>query len=174
MPNNATLITIGIIAMSAIVASAFVSYNLNVDHLNSIVSSSDQSVTTSLSSYLSTSTITTTVTTNGMGTITKASTIYPIPSNVTVLLNSQGYTSYSINAGSFSASGTIYARNQSFVITPVYQNENISINISLTNVSGPCVSYQSANVYLFVNDTVVSQANVICSTNPNATIDYTL
>ncbi|HVB13091.1 MAG TPA: hypothetical protein VNE86_08140 [Nitrososphaerales archaeon] len=129
--------------------------------------------TTSISTITTTSVLTHTTTSTSVSTSTEI--LYPIPENVTVYLidGGGGITNYAISAGSISDSGSISSQ-ETFLVSPVYQNESITVSISLTSVYGSCLSGQIANLFLYINNSVVSQSSASCGPNVNAQISYVL
>ena len=186
---------IAAIAVVAVILTAFGSYYYTATPLNAQVSSyqtsvsSYQSVVSSMSAHPSTTTIysTTTQTTTSISITTTTSIttqtetsisvststeiVYPIPDNVTVSIVPSGeFTNYAINAGSYSSSGSTGGQ-KSFSISPVYQNETITISIVL---SCPGSTGPSASAFLYINSAVVSQTSVACGGNTNGQISYVL
>lgn len=176
MPSSSV---VGVIAIVALILGAFGTYAVTTIPLNAQVSSyqtsvsSYQSVVSSMSAHPSTTTVyaTTTQTTTSITTTTSTVTSYPIPDNVTVMVAPSGeFTDYSINAGSYSSSGST-GSEKIFSVSPVYQNEPITISITL---SCPGSTGPSASAYLYVNSTLVSQTSVACGGNTNGEISYVL
>ena len=179
---------IGVIAIVAIIASAFGSYYVTSNPLNSQISSY-QSVVSSMSSHPSTTTftstststttvlltttiiLTSTITATSISTTTSSTTYYPIPNNVTVIVSSSGaFMNYAINAGSYSTSGSLSGQ-QTFSISPTYQSETISIS---TTLNCPGSTGPTGSAYLYVNSTLVSQSDVACGGTTTGNISYVL
>jgi hypothetical protein len=129
------------------------------------------STQTQTSVSTSTQTNTQTITQTSTTTLTSTSLVYPIPMNVTVYIAVGGEApNYAIQAGSYSVSGSLGA-SQSFSITPVFQNEVISISISLPcpGSSGP-----TASATLYVNGSSVARSSVACGGTTSGQISYVL
>jgi hypothetical protein len=166
MPSG-SLVALSIVVI--IVGVAFASYYqtsaADVTSLHSVVSSMSANPFTT--TIFSTETTTTTSTSISTRTVTS----YPIPDNVTAVIAPSGqFVSYSINAGAYTSSGSLGSQ-QTYSITPVYQNELVAVGISLNcpGSTGP-----SAAAYLYVNGSLVSQANVACGGNSSGQISYVL
>jgi hypothetical protein len=102
---------------------------------------------------------------------TYTSTVYPIPDNVTVYIVASGQAeNYAVNAGSYSASGSL-GSPQTLLVSPVYQGEtiNISITLSCPGSTGP-----SGYASLYVNNALVSHTNVVCGGTTTGQISYVL
>jgi hypothetical protein len=123
------------------------------------------SLITSTTTQIATTTTTATVTTTTM------TSIYPVPLNVTVYVAPSGqFLNYAIQAGSYSASGSL-GTPQSFTVSPVFQNEAITINISL---SCPGSTGPSGSATLYLNGAAVARSNVACGGSTNGQILYVL
>ncbi len=149
-------------------------YSLSLAKTETVTRTTTQEVTT-VQTSLSTSTWTTTqyVTQVQTTLLTSTSTtsVYPIPKNVTVSLLASGqFANYAINAGSYSASGSL-GDQQSFSVTPVFQGETITVSITLNcpGSTGP-----TATASLYVDGTLVSRTSVACGGTTTGQISYIL
>jgi hypothetical protein len=142
------------------------SLNSTVITLNLQITSIEQRPPTTI-----TQVVTSTTTSISRTTLTVTTSIYPIPSNVTVyVVPSSMFVNYAISAGSYSNSGSS-GSPQSFPISPVFQGETITVSISngCGGSTGP-----SATAKLYVNGALVSQTSIACGGNSNGQISYVL
>jgi hypothetical protein len=156
---------IAIIAIVAVVATSAGSYYFAATPLSAIVSSyqtsitSYESVVSSFSAHPSTTTIfsTMTQTTTSTSVTTSTKTYYPVPSNITVLFDSSGsFLSYRIDTPFNGWGGQTFANSFSQDITPIYNNEWISVQASC---SSSCSNRTNFSALLLVNDYPVAVAS---------------
>ncbi len=126
---------------------------------------------TQTSEVVSTSVVSETTTQTSFITSTSTSLVYPVPMNVTVYVAPSGqFMNYAIQAGSYSASGSI-GSPQSFSVSPVFQNEVITVSITL---SCPGSTGPTGSATLYVNGAVASRSNVACGGDTTGQISYVL
>jgi hypothetical protein len=117
-------------------------------------------------------TVSTTVTATSVTTSISTSSVYPLPTNVTVaFVNVVGYYQYTIQVGSSfnSSEGT---GPYSLRINGVFPGESFTITARTGDISG-CHTGQMLTMRLWVNGFMVSQSDTSCGTNP-ASITYTV
>ena len=178
---NASIL--GVLIVVAIIGASFGSYYLTASPLQSKVASY-QSEISSMSANPSTATITRTSTVTSISTTTSTTTAmttafyYPVPYNVTVNIVPSGpFLDFAINATygtlcdcNYYVSGSLSSEQQ-FPVTPVFQDEIITIGIAL-ECSGNNDTIGSATLY--VNNSLVALTNVACGGIANGQISYVL
>jgi hypothetical protein len=117
-------------------------------------------------------TVLTTVTAKSVKTSISTSSVYPVPTNVTLaFVNVVGYYQYTVQVGSSfnSSEGT---GPYSLRINGLIPGETITITATTGNISG-CQIGQVLTMRLWVNGFMVSQSDTSCGANP-ASITYTV
>ena len=77
---------------------------------------------------------------------------------------------YVIQSVTYSTSGSL-GTPQSFTVSPVFQNEAITVSITL---SCPGSTGPTGSAVLYVNGAAVARANVACGGNTSGQISYVL
>ena len=106
--------------------------------------------------------------------------VYPVPDNVTLAFTAPSsiWYTYSIQAGSSSASGTWYGVH-SLTMTGLFQGQTIFVTASMMgsiSSSGPvssCLTGQQFMIELFVNRQMVAQSYSVCM-GDQAILNYTV
>jgi hypothetical protein len=139
----------------------------------SLITSTTTQYSTQTQTSLVTSTTTQYATTTSTSTVTTTSTtsVYPVPLNVTVYVAPSGqFMNYVIQSVTYSTSGSL-GTPQSFTVSPVFQNEAITVSITL---SCPGSTGPTGSAVLYVNGAAVARANVACGGNTSGQISYVL
>lgn len=170
--SNATSLSSQVASLN----STAISLNIQVTSLMNrppVTTTITQTVTsTTTSTQTSTTTQSLTTTQTSFVTSTSTTSVYPIPNNVTVAVVASGqFENYAINAGSYDSSGSLGNGEQSFLVSPVFQNESITISITL---SCPGSTGPSGSASLFMDGVLVSHTSVACGGNTTGQISYVL
>jgi hypothetical protein len=129
----------------------------------------ESTTTTQTSTETSTSVVSSTTTRTSLVTLTSTTSIYPVPTNVTVaFVQNDGAYQYEIDTGQYVLTSTL-SGPLSVPLTNLFQGEQIEITASSV---GDRVG-ETVTVELFVNGQMVQQSSTFTGANP-AQITYTV
>jgi len=170
--------SVGIVLVITLAGFAFyyIETSANIKTMSSSISSQQQTINNLNAQIASiqqhTVTVTQTLTQTSYVTSTSTTSIYPVPTNVTVLFTKvDGSYNHEVDAGTSVTSGSI-SGPLTLRLSNLFQGETIKITAETTGIGG-CRSGETVTVELFVNGQMATQSTTFCGAS-SAQIAYTV